>query len=62
MAKSINNYTIEELENIVFNNSYCYRDSDAFQGCLDFIKEVNYPMYKDMLYKEAIACGGLDYD
>ena len=60
MAKSQHEYTIKELEKIVFNQSRCYMDSEAFQSCLAYIKQVNYPMYKDMLYKEAIACGGLD--
>jgi hypothetical protein len=60
MAKSRHEYTIKELEQIVFNRSLCYTNSEAFQMCLDFIKQVNYPMYKDMLYKEANACGGLD--
>ena len=57
---SKHNYTIEELEEIVFERSRCYADSDAFQCCLEYVKKTNVPMYKDMLYKEAIACGGID--
>ena len=53
-------YTIKELEDIVFNRSKCYEDSEAFQSCLEYVKKTNYPMYVDMLYKEAIACGGID--
>lgn len=52
-------YTIKELEDIVFNHSRCYKDSEAFQSCLKYVKKTNYPMYKDMLYEEAIACGGI---
>lgn len=53
------NYTIKELEDIVFNRSRNYKNSEAFQSCLEYVKKTNYPMYKDMLYKEAIACGGI---
>ena len=60
MAKLRHEYTIKELEQIVFNRSRCYADSEVFQSCLAYIKQVNYPMYKDMLYKEANSCGGLD--
>ena len=57
---SQHDYTISELEQIVFNQSKCYADSEAFQSCLEFVRKTNMPMYKDMLYKEAVACGGLD--
>ena len=57
---SKHDYTVAQLEKIVFNQSRCYSDSEAFQTCLDFIKEVNYPLYKDVLYKEAIECGGIN--
>ena len=56
---SQHNFSINQLEEIVFNQSRCYADSEAFQICLNFVKKVNQPLYKDMLYKEAIACGGL---
>lgn len=45
-------YTIAELELIVFNESKCYKQSEAFRMCLAFVNQTNYPMYKDMLYKE----------
>lgn len=53
------NYTIKELEDIVFNRSRNYKNSEAFQSCLEYVKKTNYPMYKNMLYKEAIACGSI---
>lgn len=53
------NYTIKELEDIVFNRSRNYKNSETFQSCLEYVKKTNYPMYKDMLYKEAIACGSI---
>lgn len=57
---SQHDYTIKELEDIVFNHSRNYKNSEAFQSCLDYVRKTNYPMYKDMLYKEAIACGGIN--
>ena len=57
---SQHDFTVKELEHLVFNRSKCYADSEAFRQSLDFIKEVNHPLYKDLLYKEAIECGGLD--
>ena len=60
MAKSIHEYTIKELEQIVFNRSLAYENSTAFQQSLEFIKKVNYPMYKDLLYKECEEMGCLD--
>ena len=54
------NYTIEELEDIVFNVSKCYNDSVAFRVCLEQLKHSNIILYKDMLYREALDCGGLD--
>ena len=57
---TIHDYTISELEQIVFNQSKCYADSVAFQICLEAIKKLSPVLYKDVLYKEALACGGLD--
>ena len=56
---SQHDYTIKELEDIVFNHSRNYKNSEAFQSCLEYVKKTNYPMYKNMLYKEAIACGDI---
>lgn len=56
---SQHDYTIKELEDIVFNRSRNYKNSEAFQSCLEYVKRTNYPMYKDMLYKEAIACSDI---
>lgn len=53
-------YTIEELEQMVKNQSRCYQDSDAFQAALEFIKPISEYKYKQYLYKEAIACGAID--
>ena len=53
-------YSVEELEQIVFNQSKCYEDSEAFQESLHFLKDVNHSLYRHLLYKEAVACGGLD--
>lgn len=60
MAKSIHEYSVKELEQIVFNHSLSYTNSTAFQQSLDFIKQVNYPLYKDLLYKECDEMGCLD--
>lgn len=60
MAKSIHEYTIKELEQIVFNHSVTYMNSTAFQQSLVFIKQVNYPLYKDLLYKECEEMGCLE--
>lgn len=56
----MHNYTINELEEMVFSRSKAYNDSEAFANCLDFIKQVNMPMYKQELYREAIACGAIE--
>lgn len=58
---SQHDFTVKELEQLVFNHSKCYADSEAFQQSLDFIKEVNHSLYKDLLYKEVIE-GGLIED
>lgn len=57
--KSQHNYTIAQLEEIVANHSLSYLNSGAFRSCLTFVKQTNYPMYKDMIYKEAVATGKL---
>ena len=57
--ETLYNYTISELEEMVFNHSKAYESSEAFAMCLDFIKQVNMPMYKQELYREAIACGAI---
>ena len=36
---SQHDYTIKELEDIVFNHSRCYKDSEAFQSCLEYVKK-----------------------
>ena len=56
----MNDYTIKELEQIVQNCSACYRDSEAFQIALYYIKESSTCAYKELLYKEARNCGGLE--
>lgn len=60
MVKSINEYSIKELEEIVFNHSLSYNNSTAFQLALKSIKQVNYPMYKELLYKECEEIGLLN--
>lgn len=40
---SQHDYTIKELEDIVFNRSRNYKNSEAFQSCLDYVKKNKLP-------------------
>jgi hypothetical protein len=53
-------WTTSELEEIVFKRSVCYKDSEAFQRALAYVKKSDAKAYKRILYMEAEACGGLD--
>ena len=57
MEKHQHLFTIEQLEGAVFKHSKCYEDSIAFQLALEYIKKTNIVLYKDLLYKEALAGG-----
>ena len=61
MGKTMHNFSVETLERCVSAYSKCYIHSDAFQKCLEFVKHLNPVMYKQMLWEEANACGGIDY-
>lgn len=50
-------YTIEELEELVFTKSVPYRDSTAFQSALAHIKDTDIEIYKTLLYTECNEMG-----
>ena len=55
----IHDFTIEELEDMVFHISKCYEDSESYQLSLAYIKKCNVPLYKNLLFMEAVACGAI---
>lgn len=55
----MNNYSVEELEEIVKDYSFPYKDSSAFVSALNFIKDNDIVYYKELLYRECVDCGYL---
>lgn len=54
------NSSIEDLENAMIDGSDSYAASTAFQKALEFVKENDYNLYRELVIQECADCGVIE--